>query len=1059
MGRCTKCNHIQVDDLQFCTLCGTEIIPPSENRCKACGGGNPEEVNFCIHCGAPIDFPIENNKIHEKADPAYQKIPPRPQRVKSIPYTPPSKKKIKRKTILIIASIITLVVFSTVAVTWSINAFLKGGSREDLLTIGEIKEEKAQLNPAPMPLSGTKSFEVSPTNGVTISGEENVLDKERRFKAHKLKDKALKKLVEDFPYGQRVVLDAYEVHAGLKEDEYFPGNIKVAFDLDKMDIPEEMRPYLSLVRIGEDGKYEVLPTTVEGTNLVGLTNKNSVLSITLLLSALAAASGYLIYDDLGEKYLWKFPEYKDTKWYQTTEITHYSIYWPEEMEPYNPQVVKAMADRFNKIFTKYKIPTDRGIAEGIIGKLKNENYKEYRQAVRRILGKIFYDEEFIKAFEEASSIEWQRENLWPTEVRVTIDALEEADKYLFDKRKFKRPGHVIDVGILPKWPYQKKLIWGYTHNPKLASPYIHVNASSGNFPWLKKHLEEEKYKDVFQSGIDELHVTMVHELFHVVQNGYVPVDWNSYMWFWESTAVTLENEAISYYLDEEIIKTKNASTERDKYETFTNTLSYSNAWTRMKGDQLLIRNQGYTSSIFLESLRDRYYAHDKDDFLKKVLIRFSYRKDGIQSLREQTSNDEMVFESDYRIFARKNAEIFHHRMFSVLNDSKAKFHPLMDGKKYTLTEKKPVAEIKVEYNPLSTTMQYLDILYDTKKYKEKDARLVLERGEDDLLKTSNVHISLDQGNGKDFKFRGNGHYYIRKNLKNTPVAIQEIHAYHKVQGENKEKSYRAYMMLKPPEPKLEIKDNKLIVTLPEKGPLFKEGFAKKYLIRIYGPNNNSIMLETDKKTEEIKLSTAGDFIDWENPKFKEKVGKAAKDYIEANPDLKEKLIKDMGKEAVDKGVNSIKDLNIDYGVLNKAAEILNEAMTGEKGEKEYRVVVCEKAGDKTPIYGPPSDWSILKVENKSTGDVNIYGTWEGKVQITGEKVTITISQGKKGYDYTLTNSMYEDEINGGLMEFYGRDNKDGTVTFGEDQGFGFTLIKNSEKELYVTAPPMTLRRK
>ena len=583
--------------------------------------------------------------------------------------------------------------------------------------------------------------------------------------------------------------------------------------------------------------------------------------------------------------------------------------------------------------------------------------------------------------------------------------------------------------------------------------------SSGIVPWLPEHLENPKLKARFQSSLDELHVTLVHELFHVVQNGYVPIDWSSYGWFWESTAVALEYEAKQYYLDEETIKNKDVGTERNKYETLVNTLSYSDSWTRMKGNKELIRNQGYTSSDFLDYLRDQYYDNNKDDFIKDLLIRFSSTKDAVKVLIQQTSNSEIVFESDYRLYTRKNAEKLNNKMFSVLNKPKEQFHELMAGKSYPLTESKPFADIKVEYNPLSTTMQYLDIKYDDNKYKEKDARLVLEKGEDDLLKTNNVYISVDQSDGKDFKFIGNEDYHIQKGLKNIPVNIQEIHSYSQVQGKNSKKSYRAYMMLKPDQPKLEIKDSKLIITLPEKGPLFKEGFVKKYMLLIEGPNKNTIMLDTDKKTEEIALSTTGDFTDWDDPKFKEKVGKAAKEYVEANPEFKEKLIKDMGQENLDKGTDSIKDLDIDYGVLNKAAEILNEAITGNQGEKEYRVVVYEKSEYKTDVYGPPSDWGILKTENKSTGNIDIYGSWEGKVQITSQKVTITISKGKEGHDYTLTNSMYEAETGGGLMEFYGDDNKDGTVIFGKDGGFGFTLIKNSEKELYVTAPPMTLRRK
>lgn len=54
--RCSQCGYSMPEDSNFCSHCGTEVIPQrNQELCPRCGySGNPAGSRFCISCGAPI---------------------------------------------------------------------------------------------------------------------------------------------------------------------------------------------------------------------------------------------------------------------------------------------------------------------------------------------------------------------------------------------------------------------------------------------------------------------------------------------------------------------------------------------------------------------------------------------------------------------------------------------------------------------------------------------------------------------------------------------------------------------------------------------------------------------------------------------------------------------------------------------------------------------------------------------------------------------------------------------------------------------------------------------
>ncbi len=138
--------------------------------------------------------------------------------------------------------------------------------------------------------------------------------------------------------------------------------------------------------------------------------------------------------------------------------------------------------------------------------------------------------------------DWLRRNVVPPIVLNVASALNHAREYLQHVRGFRYPTWDVNVyipkGGVPGFGYEDDLWFGH--------PFILVNrakipaALPGTPQWTPRD----------QSCYNGLNVTMVHELFHVVQTRYYwsPDVFGTDTWFFEATAVTLEGEARKTYL-------------------------------------------------------------------------------------------------------------------------------------------------------------------------------------------------------------------------------------------------------------------------------------------------------------------------------------------------------------------------------------------------------------------------------------------------------------------------------------------------------------------------------
>ena len=131
---------------------------------------------------------------------------------------------------------------------------------------------------------------------------------------------------------------------------------------------------------------------------------------------------------------------------------------------------------------------------------------------------------------------------------------------------------------------------------------------------------------------DNMLLTAVHELFHIVQSGYVTIDYKDRRWFSEATAVMLEREAYDYFKATEWIRTGEREisfTPRDRYGMcYLSSYAKPSHW--VSGERAFDdydMHYGYAAAYFLEYLRDNAYSGYSSHFLPDLMMRYSYAAD------------------------------------------------------------------------------------------------------------------------------------------------------------------------------------------------------------------------------------------------------------------------------------------------------------------------------------------------------------------------------------------------------------------------------------------------
>ncbi len=730
---------------------------------------------------------------------------------------------------------------------------------------------------------------------------ENQLDRDRVFSGYRLTDEEIYETALPLRDQGYLMIDAFEFSAQLGEGERLPNGVKIQFDLKAFDIPEVLWDDIGLVRLYGDGHVEQLRSKREGAVLTAVTDANSIVGAIALGTGIGLLVGKTI--EHGGKRSWAqmiWRSFDDSSAHESflsgseDRLKNYSIYWPDDLPFTNKEKVKEITRELQALTTRHTAKIDESIWKA---KQAGDSIG-YSIKIREALVTMKSDPKYkdiVKRLSDPALV-------IPLPVQFGIQALVEADYYLYEVRKFKRPAHNVEVYFLDDWPHEMDVL-GMAENPYLSSPYIHINISKAvGLPYDVAALKDSRKMDSIRTQIDDLQLTIMHELFHIAQAGYVWVDKSNYLWFWEATAVLLEKEAYEYGLKSRF-ESKRPLIDPQKtgnlisrmytdilttifWETYAYSFGNPDDWGKSGDVDQLTTRQGYAASRFLEMMRDKYYRSNPDQFLLDLIQRFaaSYavRTDIQGLLRDQLGISAKTYEKDFVDFC-------HQEMRPIVSELMKRWFRLEKSLPFLTSQKPKVGIEAASQSEFTAYSQTLGVLRDS---SDSTAYRIGLRIKDYLPQSPSIWVISNPGkeDAQATAIKEDGIRYFP--YKDRAYAVYTVMSVQPDAGQAA-LQMEAILLPQPEIPQLEIKGRSLSIDMPKKSFLFDQQLAEKWLVVFSmktSAGSTTFALENDAPTLEIPLNDNGIIKNPADPAFKDKVIAAMTRYAAANPGSKQRTL-------------------------------------------------------------------------------------------------------------------------------------------------------------------------
>ncbi|MBP5608785.1 MAG: hypothetical protein J6X66_11055 [Lachnospiraceae bacterium] len=442
-----------------------------------------------------------------------------------------------------------------------------------------------------LPQGKSKAFSVNPVKGVTISAEENALDRDREFKMEELSEDEYAALSEESINVEEdmMILSAWELDAGLDDNEMLPGTFQMEFDLNEMGIDEEIYDQLRLYRIDDEGRWYEYAGDIHDGVLTANSRQNSVLAI-VWAGAVIAAKIYSVPKsvDLGVRYFSggyftesgkaKIDVYVDDGWRfriliniekvkkllfdssqegQAVMLASQEAAYREVMRSSinDSELPDDIKKEFHDIvdgFKSFSVTTP-----GNTIRMFRKKHPEHKIIITKLM--MRYCNRFRKVYEQKleATKEYQKyleelktlKNGDPDDNSLIFEympgveeltmALGDSWYFLKEQGMLKMPDYVTEVDVADT-PNSDSA--GATITPIIGNPYMVI--------YMADHTTNREAKEY-----DDLKLTIAHELFHAVQRLYV-IKARANYGFDEMSAQALEADAFDCMYDKGMITTK-----------------------------------------------------------------------------------------------------------------------------------------------------------------------------------------------------------------------------------------------------------------------------------------------------------------------------------------------------------------------------------------------------------------------------------------------------------------------------------------------------------------------
>ena len=658
------------------------------------------------------------------------------------------------------------------------------------------------------------ALDFSPAEGIRVTAEAGSLydDTEITLAPVMEDSERLIKIAEDFEEYGEPLIGAWEVHAGLEEDEHLPGEYTVSIDLSTLDLDESLWPAVRLYRLTDGGKLSAYNTKLEGSILTYSSDQNSITmaSVAICVVVSLALGLPLCYGIENAKANWYYWDGTGASYhYGTTDYGNYTVKW--SMKDVDPKQ-QEKNDRMLEIAKKYIPEAEKDYEqeikdradEGVLYRMFNKN----RSVAEYLKDYLVRDEEYQKI---AASLET------PELIAAVAKAIDQAYAYLGGVVYARMPKDDLTFRLKRTDGTEEEDTYGNSVAAMLSDSYIEINVDK-IIGILKGDAEGEKARD-------NMLLTVTHELFHICQERYHSRYLTDSIRVDEMTAVFLEADAKKYYQEEKIIKTDPELTATNYWGTLRlpiDVLPWLGSETvdsERHIDSLVIRHQGYLLSEFARYLREKtgIQADGVDIYRCR-----SYYTTPVTSkpLMAAFHLSEVTFDKLFRQFCLDHKADF------------ARNFPEDEARKeYKIYPRTPLQKDTGSHVSLSTDGSYTAGIRCFTMYEEKPLPLLMVMDKDLAAQHPEANLVPVE---KYISTRSGAYLPGPEKWAGSSLSMRMFLEVYGRLGPNTGTTagYTVWPMDAPDEPKLESADGALAVQLPEPRGAAKEGLLDGVILKI-----------------------------------------------------------------------------------------------------------------------------------------------------------------------------------------------------------------------------------
>ncbi len=674
----------------------------------------------------------------------------------------------------------------------------------DSIEDSEAPEEDGGVNDYKSP-----AFSVSPVKGVTISAEEGALDKERTFSMSEVSDAEYDSLNDALAQIDDMggILGAWELDAQLADDEVLPGSFKMEFDLSELDIDKELYDSVCAYRVDDNGKWTPYVGGLDGSVYSINSSQNSLIVIAALVAlpmipdigttieGLACGAVYdpraqSFYVELDKKRIFKIVAAKSAMAERMGNVGERAL------EDARKAAAKEAQKRYRQSLGYKEDQADWLEYKG------KQYYRIYLKCLKEELTKDDTAKQYIKDVNELNKGGRLSEELKP--IKMVIEQSREAYKYLRDVTKVKMPSDVVRIELSDS-----------------NKPAYGVTVTSYD-TFLRDHylvLYLRKFADGSTLSSEKLLLTIVHELFHIVQRGYKSWYTSNYK-FDEASAQAVEWEAYDYFHEKGTIShsLKDCLENIEAVEYFAIPLDDSKTGAYPEGaldyGDSSAADRAYPTAAFIRYIKDTRALIGAPESWDAILRRYADlvgRRYYTTILKSAFLMSEDSLTTYYLDFAAENQMRFFIRAFSGINPENPGFNPTMV---LEAGSKTPVALVNRNYVIRGRQIGFKP--WD----KEQEFGIVLRKHEgfDDVMKDYRI---IPAGMKKDEKWKewNEGIYilpqtYLNRQGSGIGVLVEaDGGTAETTEGwfSDTPAGYDLYILTAPDVPKFEVSADKLII--------------------------------------------------------------------------------------------------------------------------------------------------------------------------------------------------------------------------------------------------------